>query len=205
MFQHSDAKNIFNRYEQYLFQARMPRQFWPYVVSKLQFLDFEIQRQVDGSKKAKKILSLTADQQQAYWTNLVHLVKTASLTGRDVQCQSVVFCSENLKDAQFAVFSFMHWMLQLRARDYKVEVWRTIELSKLMQLSDSLDIPDVLIMPALISSMSSNDNAILAELFCSSYRIFAATALSPQKFYDRFHYVPTYAFYLDELTLTKAL
>lgn len=201
---HNDAKLVHNAYEGYLQKIKIPSQFWKYYVKDLTFVDAEISKKPVG-QKSKVIYSSKATKQTDQLNSILQIISNWNPIGSETFC---LICSENLKDAQLLLFTFAHYMLSswfLQRRSYTMEVVRNFELSKLCEYKDSADLPSVVLLPSLVSDLNSTQMSYMTDLFSSSYKIFAATALTPQQFFDRFHYLPTCIFYVDSVLSLAAV
>lgn len=205
MLQHNDSHAVSNKYESYLLQQKVPRQFWRHFVRDIDFLPVQIDRGVEGTKKLRTIFAATPEQQLGYWTNLLTLVSNWDPSGKDSpDAHFALFCCENLRDAQFCLFTMTHFMLAslfTQRRRYKLQVVRNYELYKLLDYSEILDAPNVVMFPNLIPEMTRDQISNLTDLFSSCYRMFAATTMGPQKFFEKFNYLPHYVFYVDKIKM----
>lgn len=203
----NDIQAVKAAYDRWLVKYQMPRMFWPYMASKVQFNDFSVVK-TSESKKKTTLVTVTDELQASYWSNLQQLVRAwnpAAVGSPDDQF--VLICSENEKDAQILLFTLMHQMLlgvNLAQPRYRIGVKRAYELWTLLE-QDAQEAPNAVIVPTLHSDLTSAQISALRDLFTSSYRIFAATPLTPQKFFDRFNYLPSYVFYVDKVHSVKAV
>lgn len=203
MIQHNDISAPKSQYDKVLLQRKMPRQFWPYWVSQVSFADLTINRSIEGQKKSKVLYKATAIEQAGLWKNFIQMLWAWDPKTGGPDHHVAIFCSENVRDSQFMLFTCMHAMIAKMFRDnnwaYRVETVRLYELWNLLQNTDPMDVPNVVMIPSIVSDITGTQNSTLLEFFNSSYRVFGATALSPQKFFDRFGYLPDYIFYLDTI------
>jgi hypothetical protein len=199
----NDAKAAKSPYEKFLLSHRIPRQFWKYGVASLEFVPYTIGRKIDGHKKLKEILAVSAEDQQSYWQGLTDYVGKWQPDSADSPAeQFVVFCCEDEKTAQHCLFTLAHYMLQglyRRTSRYRLVTQRNYELWKLLQSEEALDLPNVVLIPSIMSEITNAQYATLREMFTLSFRIFAATSLSPQEFFERFNYLPTMMFYVESI------
>ena len=207
MIQHNDAKATKTKYEEFLLKHRMPRQFWGHVVSQPTFNHFSISKVVEGKNKPIELFQSSPALQTSYFNNLLGVISSWNPSGADAPEEfCALFCSENLRTAQFMAFTAMHYMMtkqfDKKTRNYRAEVYRTFELYKLLQLEDAMDAPAVVVVPSVLPTAPPLHVSAMSELLTSSYRMFISTTMTPQKFFEMFGYIPSHIFYVDTLKLT---
>jgi hypothetical protein len=209
MLQHNDSKVAVTAYDKLLLRNHIPRQFWKYFVKEPTFVDCNIERKIEGRKKPQVLYGADAEAQSKYWLQLLHLIYAWNPSGPGSPDEHFcLFCCEDLKKAQFMLFTCAQFMLSKMYKQdrasYTMDVKRSYEFSKLFEIEEAQDAPNVVLIPSVISEFTPSQVGAFTELFSSSYRIFAATSLTPQKFFERFNYVPAYVFYIDEVRLALA-
>ena len=204
MIQHNDAKATKTKYEEFLLRHHMPRQFWSHVVSQPVFNHFSISKTIEGKPKPVELFQSSPALQTQYWNNLLSVISNWSPSGADAPEEfCALFCSENVRTAQFMAFTAMHYMMikqfDKKTRSYKAEVHRIYELYKLLQMEDAMDIPSVVVVPQVLPNIPPQQISAMSELLTSSFRMFIATTMTPQKFFEMFGYIPSHIFYVDTL------
>lgn len=230
MIQLNDAKAPTTLYERELFHSKMPRAYWQHLVDKISFLDYQIYRNYveyqevapEAKKKAGKAVNTPASrllftakgsQQAENWEKLRGLVYSWDPKGPAIYSEREtkvspekhfsLFCCENLRVAQLAMYTMMHYMVastfKQSERPYRVETVRSFELLDMMQKEDTQKVPHVVMIPSLIQDLPATQISMVSELMSSSYRTFAATTMHPQAFFERFGIAPYPCFYINEI------
>lgn len=228
MIQHNDAKAALNNYERTLFQSKMPRVYWKHLVKNISFLDYQVCRTIYETildapgKKTKKpaittqsirpLASARGSQQADNWKALASGVQVWNPKGPSVptategaspESHISLYCCENLQQAQWAMYTMMHYMLsgiyKKSERPYRVETVRTFELLDMARIEDTQVAPNVVFIPTITADCSAAQAQMVSELMSTSYRILACTTLRPQEFFDKFGYLPYPTFYINEI------
>jgi hypothetical protein len=201
----NDARAAKTDYERFLVRHGVPRHYWKLGVEEAKFLSYKVYRTFEGAKNKGNLVRECSDQEQAgYWVGLNQLVENwKPELGQNAENNLIVFCSEDEKLAHYCMYTLVHRMLQSLMKEnqksYRLQTYRYYELWKLLQLDDPLDCPNVVIIPSVIDEGNSNQYTSFRELFTSSYQIFTCTALGPQAFFNKYHVVPGYMFYVESL------
>jgi hypothetical protein len=200
----NDIKAAKTPYEKYLLKHGVPRAFWKMGVEQVSFLPFKINRSCEGTKKLSLVKEYSDKEQASYWEGLKQLIPTWNPShGDNPNNNLIVFCSEDEKSAQCCMYTLVHLMLtrlhQENPRSYKVNTYRYYELWKLLQLEDPLDTPNVIIIPTIVDEGNANQYTSFRELLTSSFQILCCTSLGPQAFFNKYHILPGYLFYIDRV------
>ena len=202
----NDAKAAKTDYERYLVRHGIPRHYWKLGVEEALFVPYKVQRTFEGAKKAGNIVrECTAAEQAGYWAGLNQLVSTWQPGyGDNAENNLIVFCCEDEKLAHYCMYTLVHRMLtklyKESKKSYKIGTFRYYELWRLLQLDDPLDSPNVVIIPSVVDEGNSNQYTSFRELFTSSFQILCCSALGPQAFFNKYHVVPGYMFYVESIS-----
>jgi hypothetical protein len=205
MLNHNDSKRAKTFYEKFLLQSGMPAQFWRSLANEVRFREFEITRKpAEGKKKGLPLYSVSIQDQQNQWNQLKEYVKTWEPNGVNAPDSTfILFCCDNIKYAQLLEYTVQHMMCSTiyarSSRPYRITNMHSSVLWKLINEPDPGEAPNVVMVPSILKDVPNQVSCAVSDLMTSSYRIFAASNMVPQDFFDKIGNTPTHAFYIDSI------
>lgn len=204
-------------YEHTLFQARIPRQFWSRVASRITFSPLSVQpepmtvTQLRAAKRSgemnvewelgsKGSIEISTWAQERSWTNQISFLQHWNPSIGSAGMSIVLFCAD-LKHAHMAAMTLAHHMLiqtyMLGERPYRVEVVRAFELQSRMTT-----LPSISVIPTIMRELPASTHSMVSSVLKGNHKVIAATHMSPQQFYDTLGVIPSFPYFIHRVAET---